>query len=69
MESVKVGTTFEHKSFINADRTPMVFRVTAVRQGVIYYKPVDGGSSLYAEPGYFNSKVCGQLRDRSDKRC
>lgn len=38
----KIGMQFLHARVINPDdRTPMLFRVTAIRHGSVYYRPVD----------------------------
>jgi hypothetical protein len=44
-----VGTRFRHARLLDADySTPLECVVTAVRQGDVYYRPVEGGS-----PGVF----------------
>lgn len=49
-EAVKVGDRFLHARLLRDDyRTPQECRITAIRQGVVYYKPVDGGGSEYIE--------------------
>lgn len=39
----KIGLRFLHRHYLNADNSPMRFTVTAVRQGVVYYR-ADGES-------------------------
>jgi hypothetical protein len=46
---VRRGTRFRHARLLDADySTPLECVVTAVRQGDVYYRPVEGGS-----PGVF----------------
>lgn len=36
-DSFKTGTIFRHGSWIEEDRSPAICRVTAVRNGLVYY--------------------------------
>jgi hypothetical protein len=38
------GFRFFHSRIIDADNRPMLYVVTKVARGAVYYRPVDGGS-------------------------
>lgn len=44
---LKPGETFTHAHWLDEQNQPLRCIVTAVRHGVIYYKPVSGGTSFY----------------------
>jgi len=63
----KVGLRFAHRRIIEADsRAPMLFVVSAVRRGVVYYRPVDGGVSFKADPDYFWSQAVGKIESAEE---
>lgn len=37
------GDTFTHRRWLDADRNSLACRITAVRRGVVYWRPVTGG--------------------------
>lgn len=43
-EMVK-GFRFHHSRVIEADGSPMLYEVTKIARGTVYYRPVDGGGS------------------------
>lgn len=40
-----VGMFFPHRRVIEEDKTPMVYKVTRIAQGWVYYRPATGGHS------------------------
>jgi hypothetical protein len=55
------GMEFEHKTWRDATGNPLRCRITAVRSGVVYWKPVaaDGslGGSMYCDIDVFPTKI------------
>jgi hypothetical protein len=45
MEAAKIGAQFKHRRVLDQNNLPMVYRVTRMMRGYVYYKPVDGGKS------------------------
>lgn len=64
--SPKPGDRFAHARFINADKSPMVFVVTAVRRGVVYYRPEGGGSPFKESVEQFPTRVGASLPRRTE---
>jgi hypothetical protein len=58
----KVGRAFLHRYWLTADHAPLRCRITAVRQGMVYWKALDddgkpSGNGMCCETGEFASKV------------
>lgn len=51
------GVTFEHARVLNPDNSPMVFRVTAIRRGYVYYRPTGGGGKQCTPLADFSKTV------------
>lgn len=49
----KRGMRFVHTRALGTNNEPLVMRVTAIRQGVIYYKCDDGKGSWYVAKDRF----------------
>ena len=64
--TVKRGFRFLHKHWQNLDGSPMEHEVTRVAKGVVYYRPVGGGSAAKAGLEEFAAKYVE--RDDSDER-
>lgn len=39
----RVGLEFTHARVLDENYRPMRYRVTKIRHGMVYYRPVDGG--------------------------
>lgn len=44
---MKRGDIFTHAYWLDTEHKPLVCRVTKTALGLIYYRPVDGGSPVY----------------------
>lgn len=44
---MKRGDLFTHAHWLDANHRPLRCRVTRVADGVVYWKPIDGGKSMY----------------------
>jgi hypothetical protein len=40
-----IGLIFAHRRIINEDKTPMLYQVTRISEGVIFFRPLDKGHS------------------------
>lgn len=68
----KRGMEFAHASWLANDyKTPQRCRVTAIRSGVVYYRPIDVdgslGGSMYCDMDRFPSKVKSVLATSINK--
>lgn len=55
---IKRGFRFLHSHFVHADYcTPEEYVVTRVAQGVVYYRPTDGGCPMYCRVEDFHNKI------------
>ena len=65
MQHIQRGMKFLHKRVIDATtKRPMLYEVTRLANGGVYYRPVDGGKSEYCEIETFEPRVVKEwLRD------
>lgn len=56
-----VGMKFEHARVLIPDKSKaQTYVVTAIREGCVYYKPIDGGKSEYITIDRFSKIVKGR---------
>jgi hypothetical protein len=46
---MKRGDTFTHARWLDTDHKPLRCVVTRVARGLVYWRPIDGGSPMYFE--------------------
>lgn len=59
----KRGLRFEHAHWLDDHNRPLACVVTAVRYGVVYWRPTDGGGATYIPMDDFPSIVKRILPD------
>ena len=51
------GMIFEHSTYLDKNNEPIIFRITAIRRGSVYYRGLDGKGSFRIDRSKFHSSV------------